>query len=167
MEIINNAADKFKDKQGEVCGILLELLGQLNELERSVYRRDCVIREKIQKKELTAEEISREYDDMWADYREECRKIVEGRCTEKLLKKGYAKSFSTPPMYGYIEDEDDCRGTFSMETAKKAVVEFRFTNHSSVRFMHRFTLVPSGDDWLADAFSYGTEKENVWHRGHI
>lgn len=167
MDIENKAFDKFKDKQGEVVECLLELLGQINELERVVYRRDCVIREKIQKKELTAEEISREYDDMWADYREDCRKIVEGRCTEKLLKKGYARSFSTPPMYAYIEDADDCRGTLSMETAKKAVVEFRFTNHSSVHFMHKFTLVPSGDTWLVDAFGYGTEKEGVWHRGHI
>ena len=167
MDIENNAFEKFKDKQGEVVKCLLELLGQINELEREVYRRDCITREKIWKKELTAEEISRENDNLWAYYREECRKIVEGKCTEKLLKKGYARSFSTTPMYEYIEDADDCRGTFSMETAKKAVVEFRFTKHSSVHFMHRFTLVPSGDAWLVDAFGYGTENEGVWHRGHI
>lgn len=167
MEIENKAFEKFKDKQDEICGILLELLGKINELERSVFERDCEINTRIRKKELTAEEISECHDNLWADYREECKRIVEGRCTEKLLKKGYARSFSTTPMYGYIEDVDDCRGTFFMETAKKAVVEFRFTNHSSVNFMHRFTLVPSGDTWLVDAFSYGTEKEGVWHRGHI
>ena len=167
MDIENNAFDKFRDKQGEVVECLLELLGQINELEREVYRRDCVTREKIWKKELTAEEISRENDDLWAYYREECRKTVEGRCTEKLIKKGYARSFSTTPMYEYIEDSEDCKGTFSMETSKKAVVEFRFTKHSSVRFMHRFTLVPNGETWLVDAFSYGTEQEGVWHRGHI
>lgn len=167
MEIENKAFEKFKNKQDEICGILLELLGKINELERSIYERDCEINTRIRKKELTAEEISEYHDNLWEDYREECKKIVEERCTEKLLKKGYARSFSTTPMYGYIEDADDCRGTFFMETAKKAVVEFRFTNHSSVNFMHRFTLVPSGDTWLVDAFSYGTEKEGVWHRGHI
>lgn len=167
MEIENKAFEKFKDKQDEICGILLELLGQINELERSVFERDCEIKTRIRKKELSAEEISEYYDNLWTDYREECKRIVEERCTEKLLKKGYARSFSTTPMYGYIEDADDCRGTFFMETAKKAVVEFRFTNHSSVNFMHRFTLVPSGDTWLVDVFSYGTEKEGVWHRGHI
>lgn len=167
MEIENKAFEKFKDKQDEICGILLELLGKINELERSVFERDCEINTRIRKKELTAEEISECHDNLWADYRGECKKIVEERCTEKLLKKGYARSFSTTPMYGYIEDADDCRGTFFMENAKKAVVEFRFTNHSSVNFMHRFTLVPGGDTWLVDAFSYGTEKEGVWHRGHI
>lgn len=167
MEIENKAFEKFKNKQDEICGILLELLGKINELERLVFERDCEINTRIRKKELTAEEISECHDNLWTDYREECKSIIEGRCTEKLLKKGYARSFSTTPMYGYIEDADDCRGTFFMETAKKAVVEFRFTNHSSVNFMHRFTLVPSGDTWLVDAFSYGTEKEGVWHRGHI
>jgi len=167
MEIINEASEKFKDKQGEICGILLKLLAQINELERSVFERDREINTRIRKKELSAAEIAECSKNLWRDYREECKKIVEGRCTEKLLKKGYARSFSTTPMYGYIENADDCRGTFFMETAKKAVVEFRFTNHSTVHFMHRFTLVPSGDTWLVDAFGYGTEKEGVWHRGHI
>ncbi len=166
MEIINNADEKFKDKQDVVVGCLLELLGLLNELERSVCRRECVLQEKIWNKELSAAEISSCSDKLWADYREECRKIVEGRCTEKLLKRGYGGSFSDPPKYDYIEN-DDCRGTFLMDTAKKAVVEFRFTRNSSVHFMHRFTLVPNGDKWLVDAFSHGTEKEGVWHRGQI
>ncbi|MDE6732968.1 MAG: RhsIA family immunity protein [Oscillospiraceae bacterium] len=167
MELINEAFDKFKDMQDEVVDCLLELLRLMNEVERAVFKRDSNLQTRIRKKELTAAEISNEYDALWADYREECKRIAEPRCTEKLRKKGCVRSFSDVPMYGYIDDPEDCRGTFSMETAKKAVVEFRFTNHSSVRFMHRFTLVPSGDTWLVDAFSYGTEKEGVWHRGHI
>lgn len=167
MEIINEVSEKFKDKQGEVVDCLLELLGLINELERSVFERDSEINTRIRKKELTADEISACFDILWSDYREECKKIVEPRCTEKLLKKGYARSFSNVPMYSYIDDPEDCRGVLTMESAKKAVVEFRFTKHSSVNFMHRFTLVPSGDTWLVDAFSYGTEKEGVWHRGHI
>jgi len=163
MEIINNADERFKDKQDAVVGCLLELLGLLNELERSVYRRDCVLQDKIP--ELSAAEISSCSDKLWADYHEECRKILESRCTEKLLKRGFKRSFSNPPMYGYIENADGCRGTFSMDTAKKAVVEFRFTRNSSVHFMHKFALVPSGDTWLVDVFNYGTEKEGVWHRG--
>ncbi len=165
MEIINNANEKFKDKQDAVVGCLLELLGLLNELERSADRRSSDLHEKIWNKELSAAEISSCSDKLWADYHEECRKIIECRCTDKLLKRGYGRSLTNPPTYRYIEDE--CRGMFYMETAKKAVVEFRFTNNSSVRFMHRFTLVPSGDKWLVDTFSHGTEKEGVWHRGNF
>ena len=167
MEIINEAFDKFKDKQDEVLECLLELLRLLNEAEREVWKRDSDIKARISKKELTAADISKEIDDMWADYHEECKKIAEPRCTEKLLKKGFARSFSNIPRYAYIDDPDDCRGTFSMEKAKKAIVEFRFTKHSSVHFMHKFTLVPSGGKWLVDVFNYGTEKDGVWQRGNI
>lgn len=163
MEIINNADEKFKDKQDAVVGCLLDLLELLNELERSVNRCFCDFQEKIP--ELSVAEISSCSDKLWADYHEECRKIIEGRCTERLLERGYGGSFSDPPKYSYIENAADCRGAFSMDTAEKAVVEFRFTRNSSVHFMHRFTLVPSGDKWLVDAFSHGTEKEGVWHRG--
>lgn len=167
MEIINEASEKFKDKQTEVIDALLELLRLINALEKSVFERDSEINTRIRKKELTAAEISACFDDLWSDYREECKKVVDPRCTEKLLKKGYARSFNNVPMYSYIDDPEDCRGVFKMETEKKAVVEFRFTKHSSVIFMHRFTLVPNGDKWLVDAFSYATEQEGVWHRGHI
>lgn len=167
MEIINNAFEKFKDKQTEVVDCLAELLRLINGLEQSIFKRDSEIDARIRKKELTPDEIKLAFDGLWSDYREECKRIVEPRCTEKLLKKGYAGSFSNVPTYSYIDDPDDCRCVFTMETAKKAVVEFYFTKHSSVNFMHRFTLVPSGDTWFVDAFSYGTEQEGVWHRGHI
>lgn len=165
MEIENKAFEKFRGRQDEVVGTLLELLRLINDAERTIFERDSQLHERLLKKEISGEEFSLISKDIWNDYREEVKAIVEPRCTEKLLKKGYARSFSNTPMYGYIED--DCRGVFSMETAKKAVVEFRFTDHSTVNFMHRFTLVPSGGRWFVDAFSYGTEKEGVWHRGHI
>lgn len=168
MEITNNALEKFKDRQTEVIDALLELLRLINELEQSIFERDSYINWKIRKKELTAAEIKTAFDGLWRDYREECKKIVEPRCTDKLLKKGYAQSFNNTPMYSYIDDpEDDCKGVFTMDSAKKAVVEFRFTKRTSVNFMHRFTLVPDGDKWLVDAFSYANEKEGGWHRGHI
>ena len=167
MEITNNALVEFKDKQAEVIDCLLELLRLLNDAEREVWKRYCELQAKIRDRRPSAAQISLESDAMWTDYHEECKKIAEPRCTEKLLKKGLVREFSNIPRYAYIDDPDDCRGTFSMETAKKAVVEFRFTKHSSVHFMHKFTLVPSGGKWLVDVFNHGTEKEGVWHRGQI
>lgn len=167
MDIINEAFEKFRDKQDEVVGALAELLRLINAAEVRIFERDSELHERLRKKEITGDEFTQLSKDVWSDYCEEVKNIVEPRCTEKLVKKGYARSFSNVPMYNYIDDPEDCRGVFTMETAKKAVVEFRFTNHSSVRFMHRFTLVPSGGKWLVDAFGYGNEKEGVWHRGHI
>ena len=167
MVIINEAFEKFRDKQDEVVEALAELLRLINAAEVRIFERDSELHERLRKKEITGAEFSQLSKCVWSDYREEVKNIVEPRCTEKLLKKGYARSFSNTPMYGYIDDPEDCRGLFTMETAKKAVVEFRFTKHSSVNFMHKFTLVPNGDKWLADTFNYGTEKEGVWHRGSI
>lgn len=164
MKIINEASDKFKDNQDEVCGCLFELLRLINELERSVFQRDCIIREKAMLKEMTVEEAENARQQMWVDYRTDCGKIVMGRCTEKLLKYGYARSFAPTPMYEYIEG--DCEVFFRMSAPKKAVVEIVIPS-GTAHLIHTFTMMRDGEAWLADAFTYGTDKENVRHRGHI
>ena len=48
MKIINEASDKFKDKQDEVCGFALDILRQINALENEVFNRSQeLIRQKL------------------------------------------------------------------------------------------------------------------------
>ena len=120
MKVINEAADKFKDKQAEVFEALLDLLRLINEQESSMFEKDCEIRGRS--KELSAEEEKNERDLMWENYRSNVKNIVDGRCTARLIRRGYARSFGTKPMYGYING--DCTAIFRMKSQKKAIVEF-------------------------------------------
>ena len=94
MKVINEAADKFKDKQAEVFEALLDLLRLINEQESSMFEKDCEIRGRS--KELSAEEEKNERDLMWENYRSNVKNIVDGRCTARLIRRGYASSFSIP-----------------------------------------------------------------------
>lgn len=163
MQIINEAGDKFKDKQAEVCGRLFELLRLMNEQESSMYEKDCEIR--ARGKELSAEEEKAERDRIWEDYRSNVGKIVEEYCTEKLIKRGYARSFGPEPMYGYIDG--NFTAIFRMNTPKKAAVEFVLDTKGTERFLHTFTMVQSGGKWLADTFTYGSDKKLIRRKTHI
>lgn len=37
MEIINEASEKFRDKQDEICGLLFDLLRKIDEIEKDVF----------------------------------------------------------------------------------------------------------------------------------
>ncbi len=163
MKVINEAADKFKDKQAEVIEALLDLLRLINEQESSMFEKDCEIRGRS--KELSAEEEKNERDLMWENYRSNVKNIVEGRCTARLIRRGYARSFGTKPMYGYING--DCTAIFRMKSQKKAIVEFVLDTKGKERFLHAFTMVQSGGKWLADTFTFGSSKKIFREKTHI
>lgn len=163
MEIVNQAADKFKDKQSEVCESLFDLLRRINAQERLMYDKDCEIR--TRSKELSAVEEENERKQMWEVYRANCKEIVEERCTEKLIKRGYAKSFGPNPMYGYIDG--DFTAIFKMSSPKKATVEFVLDVKGTERFLHTFTMVYCSGKWLADSFTYGSDKQLIRRKTHI
>ncbi|MDE7231068.1 MAG: hypothetical protein K2N56_11365 [Oscillospiraceae bacterium] len=147
MKIINEASEKFKDKQTEVCEFLFGILRQLNELENEVYERG----EELKLKRPEPHIIAPGEEELWDEYEQRTGEIVKQVCTEKLLKKGYGGSFGKPAAYGYIDGE--CTAHFIMKSAAKAVVEIHFM-HGTAQF-HRFVLKSDNGSWLLDEMFYG------------
>lgn len=83
MEIINQASEKFRDMQDEVCGFLFGILQQLNELETEVFERS----EELKLKRPEPHIMAPGEDELWDEYRERIREIVKLCCTEKLYKQ--------------------------------------------------------------------------------
>lgn len=170
MEIINNADDKFKAMQGELCEFLFDMLREINVLERKISARDNSIKEKIP--QLDSAQISAEFDAMWSDFHDEYERTVSDKCTEKLLAKGFGMSFGTSIKYAWAENEppaeigDKITVIFEMNSAKKAVVEVRYKRFAQ-NCASRFTLIKQGDKWLVDAHNWTSDYDNIWHRGHI
>lgn len=151
MEIINEASEKFKDKQDEVCDILYGILKRLNVLENEVYERS----EELKKNRPEPHIIAPGEEELWDEYEQRTGEIVKHVCTEKLLKRRYGGVFGNPTAYGYIDGE--CTAHFIMKSAGKAVVEIHFM-HGTAQF-HRFVLKSVEGSWLLDEMFYGFDSD--------
>ncbi len=155
MEIINQASEKFKDLQDEICGTLFDLLRQINALEKEISARD----EELEAKSPDPHQFTPEMKQLWSEYRKRLGDILKPACSEKLLNRGYGQSFSDPAKYAYIDG--DCKVYFIMKTAKKAVVEISVQGAGKLN--HKFVLRNIDGKWLVDEVYYGFEtKPDKW-----
>lgn len=169
IEIINNAADKFKDLQPELCEFLFEMLRELSALEIKIGQRNALIEKKTPG--LNRDQISDEYKWMWSDFHDEYERIVRDKCTQKLLDKGYGNTFSTSIKYIWAEENPPAEIgertlIFEMKAPRKAVIEVQYKRFGR-SCASKFTLIKQEEKWLVDAHNWISDYDNIWHRGHI
>ncbi len=151
MEIINNASEKFKGFQDEICSTLFELLRKITALENEISARD----EELEEKSPDPHQFTPEMEQLWSEYRKRLGDILKPACSEKLLKRGYGQSFSDPAKYACIDG--DCKAYFIMKSAKKAVVEIHVQGIGQVN--HKIVLKNIDGKWLVDETYYGFESD--------
>lgn len=161
MEIINEANEKFKDKQAEICELLLELLRKVNALEKEIYERNEELEKKKEKLGIESE-FTPEDKELWAEYKKCLGEILKPYCTENLYKN-CGGSFGSPQKYGYIDGE--CKVNFIMKSAKKAVVETHYK--SGIDKKHKFVFKNIDDKWLLCEVYYGFENEDSWYSDSV
>lgn len=178
MEIMNEADEKFKDRQGELCEMLFGMLREINALEREfvAYGNAEIRKIPVLAKELLADESPdkgimevQEPDEKhgFLNLRERYGEIVKDRCTERLLAKPYGQSFYSKITYVFA-DVDFEGGTlvFKMKRPKRADIEVRY-KRGTQDWGDRFVLVNQNGRWLVDAHNWMTDYDHIWHRGHI
>lgn len=141
MEIINQAEPQFRYLQDTICEPLFAMLREINEVERNTVAPN------------------------FADFAASLQNIVSGKCTAKLLAKGYGNCIHKPPKYRWV-DTEDCVVIFRMDKPKRATVEASF-KVGTLDAKDRFTLIKQGEEWLVDAFNYWSTYDEIWHRGGI
>lgn len=141
MEIINQAEPRFRYLMETICEPLLDMLSKINEVEANANVGD------------------------FADFAAKYRNIVSGKCTSKLLAKGYGNCIHSPVKYRWV-NTDDCVVFFQMNSSKRAIVEASFKVGTQIT-KHKFTLIKQGEEWLVDAFNYWSTYDEIWHRGGI
>ncbi len=163
MEIINEANEKFKDRQDEVCGFLFDVLREFNAIEKAAFERSEVLRKEKEERGIPEYQESPEERAHWNDYKAKLKEIRPKYCTEKHLKRGFCASMGDPAKYAYIDDEEcHCRANFIMKSAKRAEVITHFIE-STLNKTHRFVLVNVDGKWLIDAVYRGYEdKPDKW-----
>lgn len=179
MEIINEADEKFKDKQGELCEMLFGMLREINALEREfvAYSRAGIrgipaLEQEFPTRDCSGTNVIPEVEQPdekhdWDALRERYGEIVMDRCTEKLLAKPYGRSIYSEITYVFADaDFGDGTLVFKMNKPKRADIEVRY-KRGRQNCGDRFTLVNQNGQWLVDAHNWTTDYDNVWHRGHI
>lgn len=164
MKIINEANEKFKDKQEELCGILFTLLRGINAIEKETYERSQELKAKKAELGFTVNQVGPGEKELWAEYKDRLGKIIKPVCTEKLIGKRYGGSYRSPQKYGYIDGE--CTVNFIMKTAKRAVVETHFKHGTDHK--HKFVIRDIDGKWLLDEIFYGFESDgDKWYSDNI
>ena len=164
MEIINEASEKFKDRQDEICGLLFDLLRKINVIERETFEWSEELKRQKAELGIPKHQVGPGEEELWDEYEERIGEVVKPVCTEKLLKKRYGGSYSSPQKYGYIDGE--CTVNFIMKTAKRAVVETHFKHGTD--HMHKFVIKDIDGKWLVDEVYYGFASDpDKWYSDNI
>lgn len=164
MEIINEANEKFKDRQDEICGFLFDLLRKIDEIEKDVAAKSEELKRKKAEMGIPKHQVGPGENELWDEYEQRLGEIVKPACTEKLLKRRYACSFGKPQKYGYIDGE--CTARFIMKTAKRAVVQTDFMHGTPQS--HKFVIRDVDGKWLVDEVYYGFQSDpDKWYSDNI
>ena len=142
---------------------VLGLLKSLSDLETEIFRRSQGLDAQKQAQGIPSHQVAPGWKDLMTEYHNRIYDLASPLCTEKLLSKGYGRSYGSSPCYGYLDG--DCQIFFTMKSAKRAVIETKY--HESIDKAHQFVLRPEGDGWKLDAVSYRYSDDKTWHAFHI
>lgn len=164
MEIINEASEKFKDRQDEICGFLFGLLRKINEIEKDVFSKSEELKRQKAELGIPKHQVGPKEEELWDEYEQRLGEVVKPACTEKLIKRRYGGSYGNPQKYGYIDGE--CTARFIMKTAKRAVVETDFMHGTPQS--HKFVIKDVDGKWLVDEVYYGFQSNpDKWYSDNI
>lgn len=147
----------------QLVPMVVELLKSLSDLEEEICRRDRGLDAQKQAQGIPSHQTAPGWKELMAEYRTRIYDLASPWCTEKLLAKGYGRSYGSPTCYGYLNG--DCQIFFTMKSAKRAVIETRY--HQSIDKAHQFILRPAEGGWKIDEVSYRFSNEKTWHAFHI
>ncbi len=164
MEIINEASEKFRDKQDEICGLLFDLLRKIDEIEKDVFNKSEELKRKKAELGIPKHQVGPGEEELWDEYGQRLGEVVKPACTEKLIKRRCGGSYGKPSKNNYIGGE--CTATFIMKTAKRAVVQTDFMHGTPQS--HKFVIRDVDGKWLVDEVYYGFQSNpEKWYSDNI
>lgn len=142
---------------------VVELLKALSDLEEETFRRSQGLDAQKQAQGIPSHQTAPGWKELMAEYSARIYELASPWCTEKLLARGYGRSYGSPTCYGYLNG--DFQIFFTMKSAKRAVIETRY--YQSIEKAHQFVLRPAEGGWKIDEVSYRLSNEKTWHSFHI
>ncbi len=161
---ITDTPEKFAGMCEVVAPVLLNLLSALADAEKKAHEDFAAMEAEKPALGLQPHEAHPKFLEFWSGYRETLAPLLEPACSEKLLKRGFGGHCGSHAKFAYINEK--CRISFTMKTAKKAVIETEFAN-GTLDMYHRFTMKQSGDRWIWDDLQYSLDGKKSWSNDSI
>ena len=154
-----NTSKKFYSTVDTVLLQVLELLKALSILEREVYERNEILNQKKFEAGIPYNQMAPGAKELWTEYFERYKRLVTPVCTERVLKRGFARSFGKPGKYDYLNTK--CKIVCIMKSTQKVTIETFF--HNGVDMKQQFILKNIDNEWKIDGIKYAFSNEAVWH----
>lgn len=161
---LEGTPEKFRPMAEELLPPLLELLRSLCALEAEIFARSQQLEADKLKAGIPRSQEAPGWRELMEEYKERYGGLVQDRCTEELLARGYARSCGKPAGYDYLNT--GCRLAFTMKSAKRAVLEATYPH--GVDMLNQFVLRNTDEGWRIAEVHYGFASEpGKWHKHHI
>lgn len=158
IEIINTS-ERFYATADTVLTQVMELLKALSALEREIYERNEALNREKLKAGIAYNQVAPGATELWEEYFDRYRQLVAPVCTERLLERGFGRSFGKPGKYDYLHSK--CKIACMMKSAQKVTIQTFF--HHGVNMKHQFIVKKIDGEWKIDEMKYGFSDETTWH----
>ncbi|CEK36574.1 hypothetical protein UMC2_34441 [[Clostridium] sordellii] len=159
----NSTPEKYQEMKYELIPILINLLDEISILESTFIKKEEELESEKIKLGIPSHQTHPRDKDMWKEYKQKYRELIEGICTEELIEYGFANSMGDPGEYDYLKT--GCELFFIMKSSKRAIIEIHFEEGISKK--HQFILRKIDDNWKVSDKKYGFTGEKTWYKDNI
>lgn len=154
---VSQTPEKYQVYKDEIVLPLIEALRKICVLEENCIKQNEILEDNKIKQGIPKWQVADGWQEMTDQYAVDYGSVVEPICTDKLLERGYARSYGKPAQYAYVNT--GCKIFFIMKSNKKAIVETHF--HHGIETKHQFVFKNVDGRWLIDEKKYGHGDD--WH----
>lgn len=150
-----NTSEKYAPMAETIVPVLFQLLRDRVALDEDIWAKDEEIGKQNIANGLREHAPTPEKKALWEEYHKRFFELIEGRVSEKLLKKSGANCMKNRSDYFYINGEFQAEFTMRQYNMATIIISFK-TYHIE---KHKFVMRLIDDKWLLDSVYH------VWHTG--
>ncbi|MCI8653123.1 MAG: hypothetical protein HFF11_05440 [Angelakisella sp.] len=163
--IFLDTPERYRPMAAEIVPPLLALLRERSALEEEIWNRLNSLRKEFAAGGGSPNQLPPGSLQVCEEYQRRYQELAASRCIPGFLKNSGPISCARPGKYSFLGSGSGEPVTFTMKTARKAVV-VTGCPRSSLRFLYRFTLRPGPEGWLIAKIEYHHSNETSWHMDH-
>lgn len=160
---LRSTSQKYEKMVDELVPPLIELLKAIDELECEIFKRNEELEEEKIVLKISPNQIHPKWSELVEEHKKRFEILIGSKVSEKLMARGYARSFGKPGEYFYATS-GEYNAEFTMRKPDVASIILHYKRGLDMK--HKFVMRLSHDKWLIDEKYYGYN-DKTWYLGHM